>query len=203
MKDHTQLASDDELNLAVSSCKNNGMHALIADDRNEARDTVLNMVPKNSEVFTMTSVTLDTTGISEAINASGNYISVREKLNQLDPAVQKKEMRRLGAAPDWAIGSVHAATEEGHLLIASNTGSQLAAEVYGAEKVIFVVGAQKIVKNDSEGLQRIHEYVFPLEDARAMKAYGINSFVSKLLTINREVVPKRITVVFVRERLGF
>lgn len=200
---YAELASDDELNITVGSCKNSGLDAVITENSQEARDVVLSMIPKQAEVFAMTSVTLDTSGISKAIDESGEYDSVREKLNHMDPAIQKKEMRRLGAAPDWAVGSVHAVTENGHLLIASNTGSQLGAYVYGAEKVIFVVGTQKIVKNNEEGIRRIYEYTLPLEDARAQQAYGIHSFVSKLLTINREVVPDRIKIVFVKERLGF
>ena len=43
----------------------------------------------------------------------------------------------------------------------------------------------------------------PLEDARAQAAYGIQSGVNKVLIVNREVVPHRITVVFVDEVLGF
>ena len=112
-------------------------------------------------------------------------------------------MAKLGAAPDWVVSSVHAVTEDGHLLIASNTGSQLSAEVYSGGKVIFVVGAQKIVKDNIEGLGRIYEYVLPLEDARAQKAYGIHSNVSKILIINKEIMPERITVILVKEKLGF
>ena len=54
-----------------------------------------------------------------------------------------------------------------------------------------------------EGLRRIDEYAFPLEDARALEAYGIHSGVNKVLIINREIVPGRITVVLVDEVLGF
>ena len=54
-----------------------------------------------------------------------------------------------------------------------------------------------------EGLRRIDEYAFPLEDARAQAAYGIHSGVNKVLIINREIAPGRITVVLVDEVLGF
>ena len=89
------------------------------------------------------------------------------------------------------------------MLAASSSGSQLAPYAGGAGRVIFVVGTQKIVSDLEEGLRRIEEYAFPLEDARAMEAYGINSGINKVLIINREVVPGRITVVLVDEVLGF
>ena len=66
-----------------------------------------------------------------------------------------------------------------------------------------LVGTQKIVADLEEGLQRIDEYAFPLEDARAQAAYGIHSGVNKILIINREITPGRITVVLVDEVLGF
>jgi hypothetical protein len=94
-------------------------------------------------------------------------------------------------------------TETGSLLAASASGSQLAPYAAGAGRVIFVVGGQKIVNDIEEGLRRIDEYAFPLEDARALEAYGIHSGVNKVLIINREIVPGRITVVLVDEVLGF
>ena len=101
------------------------------------------------------------------------------------------------------LGSVHAVTETGSLMAASMGGSQLAAYVAGAGKVILVVGTQKIVADPEEGLRRITEHAFPLEDARAMEAYGVHSGVNKVLFINREIVPGRITVVLVDQALGF
>lgn len=69
--------------------------------------------------------------------------------------------------------------------------------------MILVVGRQKIVADLEEGLRRINDYALPLEDARALSAYGVHSAVNKVLIINREVVPGRITVVLVDEALGF
>src|SRR2546426_2895492 len=113
------------------------------------------------------------------------------------------EIRRLGAAPDVMLGSVHAVTETGSLLAGSMSGSQLGPYVSGAGRVILVVGTQKIVSDLEEGLLRINEYAYRLEDARAQAAYGVRSAVNKILVINREISPGRITVVLVDEVLGF
>ena len=101
------------------------------------------------------------------------------------------------------LGSVHAVSETGSLVAASMSGSQLGPYAIGAGRVILVVGTQKIVPDLEEGLRRIDEYAFPLEDARAQEAYGIHSAVNKVLIINREITPGRITVVLVDEVLGF
>lgn len=180
----------------------NGFTVEVVSTGIEAKEKVLSLIPKNSEVFTATSVTLQTTEIDKAINESHDYQAVRDKL--FSESVDKREKKRLGAAPEYVIGSIHALTTDGKVLIASNTGSQLPSYVYGADHVIWVVGAQKIVKNLDEGFQRIYDYVLPLESERAHKAYGVaGSFVSKLLIINKEVAPKRITIIIVKEKLGF
>jgi len=121
----------------------------------------------------------------------------------MDRKTESDDIRRLGAAPDVMLGSVHAVTETGSLLTASMSGSQLGPYSSGAGRVILVVGTQKIVPDLEEGLQRIDEYSYTLEDARAQAAYGIRSAVNKILVINREIVPGRITVVLVDEVLGF
>src|SRR5439155_12345030 len=106
-------------------------------------------------------------------------------------------------APDIMLGSGHAVTETGSLVAASMSGSQLGPYVSSAGRVIFVIGRQKIVRDIEEGLLRINEYAWRLEDARAQAAYGIRSAVNKILIINREITPGRITVVLVDEALGF
>jgi hypothetical protein len=155
--------------------------------------------------MTMSSVTLDTIGLAKEINESGKYNSVKAKLMKMDRTTQGLEMQKLGAAPEYVVGSVHAVTQDGKLLIASNTGSQLPAYAFGASHVIWVVGTQKIVKDEEEGKKRIYEYVLPLESERINKLNNITagSFVSKLLAINRERKPDRLNVIFVKEKLGF
>lgn len=142
--------------------------------------------------------------ITHEINESGKYNSIRNKLMSMNRETQGKEMNKLGAFPEYAVGSVHAVSENGEVMIASNSGSQLPAYVYGSEKVIWVVGTHKIVKNIDEGFERIYEHSLPLESERAKKAYGVpGSNVSKLLIINKELIPDRIYLIFVNEVLGF
>ncbi len=164
---------------------------------------VLDLIPDGSQVYHGASQSLEVSGISDEIEKSGRYEPLRPQIGSLDRATQADEIRRMSAAPDVMLGSVHAVTESGSVLAASMGGSQLGPYVSGAGRVILVVGTQKIVSDLDEGLRRINEYSFPLEDARAQAAYGIHSAVNKVLIINREIVPERITVVLVEEPLGF
>ena len=197
------IASDNIISKTIEALKSNGINAIVANDDPEAKEKVLEMIPKGAEVLTMTSVTADTISITKEINESGNYNSVRNKLNKMNRNTQSLEMQKLGAAPEWVIGSVHAVTQDGKVLVASASGSQLPAYSYGASHVIWVVGAQKIVKDFEEALKRIYDYTLPLENERAKKAYGVGSAVNLLLVINKNPKPGRMTMVIIKEKIGF
>lgn len=203
MNQWNTLATEESIQQTIASLGQNGIRTSVVQTKDEAKEMVRSVVPERSEVMTMTSVTLQDTGIAEMLDGN-EYHSVRKSLNTMERATQGSEMNKLGAAPDWVVGSVHAVTEEGHVVIASNTGSQIPAYAYGSQHVVWVVGTQKIVKNLDEAMMRLEEYILPLESERVKKAYGIErSNISKLLIVKKEVVPERIHMILVQESLGF
>jgi L-lactate utilization protein LutC len=197
------VASDERIAKTAESLTANGMQTFVVANAEEARKKVFELIPRGAEVFTATSRTLDHIGVSAEVTSSSHHDDVRKRLIELDQEGQERAKRQLGAAPDVLVGSVHAITEQGQLVIASMSGSQMGPGVSGAAKVIYVAGAQKLVAHLDEGFRRIHEYTLPLEDERALNTYGVNSAVNKLLIINREIVPERISVILVKENLGF
>jgi hypothetical protein len=198
-----ELASDKQLDAAAAALERNGISSSVVDSGEQARDAVRSIIPIGAEVFNNTSRTLESIGIAEDIERSGLYQPLRPRLYQMDRKMQAREMRQLAAASDYVVGSVHALTEEGSLLIASASGSQLGPLASGAGHVILVIGGQKLVPDITTGLRRIYEYCFPLEDRRAREAYGVPSGVNNVLIINRVVTPKRVHAILVGEPLGF
>ena len=198
----TSLPDDETLAATVVELEEHGFSVEVVDDLDAAREAVLALIPAGSSVMTNTSVTLEETGIAAAINDGGPYDSARNKLTALDFATELTEMKALGGQPEYALGSVHAITRDGTLVIASASGSQLASYAWGAANVIFVVGAQKLVPTLEAARERINEHSLKLEDARAYAAYGQNSYVGKILEIHQEW-PDRIHIVLVREVVGF
>lgn len=198
----TKLASDAQIERVAKALEANGMKTLIAENAEEARQLVLDLVPQSAEVYANQSKTLEKIGLTDELDKSGRYNAVRPQVFSLDRKTQAKDIRKLRSSPDYIVGSVHAITESGQVLTASGGGSQLAPYAYGAAKVIWVVGAQKLVKDLDEGFRRIEEYSYPLEDARMYAAYNAHSSVNKILIVQREA-PGRITVVLVKEELGF
>jgi len=201
-KRFTALPDDRTLSDTAVALEEHGFGVEIVDDLEAARDAVLARIPDGSSVMTNTSVTLRETGIANAIDDGGPYKSARNKMLELDYATQYQEMKAVAGQPDYALGSVHAVTRNGALMIASASGAQLASYAWGAANVIFVVGAQKLVPDAEAGRERIYTHSLPLEDARAYAAYGQNSRVGKILEIHQED-PGRIHVVLIRRVVGF
>jgi acyl-CoA hydrolase len=198
----TALPDDQTLAATVVALEEHGFSVEVVDDFDAAREAVLARIPEGSSVMSNTSVTLEETGIAEAINNGGPYESMRNKLLALDFATQLPEMKAIGGQPDYSLGSVHAVTRDGTLVIASASGSQLASYAWGAANVIFVIGAQKLVPSLEAAHERIYEHSLILEDARAIAAYGQNSSVGKILEIHQEL-PGRIHIVLIRQSVGY
>jgi acyl-CoA hydrolase len=199
----TSLPDEHALAATVVALEEHGFSVEVADDLDAAQAAVLARIPEGSSVMTNTSVTLAETGIADAINdGGGRWESARNKMFALDFATQAQEMKAIGGQPDYALGSVHAITADGTLVIASASGSQLASYAWGAANVIFVVGAQKLVPTLDAAHQRIYQHSLPLEDARAQAAYGQHSQVGKVLEIHQEL-PGRIHIVLIRQPVGF
>ena len=195
----------DELALAetVVALEEHGFSVEVVDDLDAARATVLARIPDGSSVMTNTSVTLAETGIADAVNdGGGRWESARNAMFALDFATQAQQMKAIGGQPDYALGSVHAVTADGILVIASASGSQLASYAWGAANVLFVVGVQKLVPDLAAAHERIYQHSLPLEDVRAIAAYGQHSQVGKILEIHQEL-PGRIHLVLIRQPVGF
>ena len=203
VEEYAKQATDEKIERTSKALEANGIQTLIAETGAEAKRLFLELIPEGSEVFLSSSVTLEQLGIVADVDQSGKFDAVRPRMYAMNRETQGREIRKLISAPDFAAGSVHAVTEDGHVLIASATGSQLGPYASGAGRVIWVVGAQKIVKDLNDGLRRLNEHVVPLEEEHMQQLYKVGTAVNEMLIINRATRPGRITMILVKEELGF
>jgi hypothetical protein len=191
------------LERAATALTAHGFTAEILDDAAAARVRIKDLIPDGATVFTGASETLRLSGIDEDINASGRYDATRARGQAMDRATQLAEIWRLISTPDVIVGSVHAVTETGSLVIASASGSQLPGYAGGSRRAIWVVGAQKVVPDLSTALRRVEDHCLRLESDRAMQVYGKPSAINRLLILNAELEPGRGIVLLLREAIGF
>ncbi|MBC7876281.1 MAG: LUD domain-containing protein [Anaerolineales bacterium] len=203
IEEFAKLANDAQIERTSKALEANGIKTLIAENAAEAKRLFFELVPEGAEVFLGSSVTLEKLGITEEIDKSGRFDALRPKMFAMNRETQGREIRKMMGAPDYAAGSVQAVTEDGHVLIASNTGSQLGPYASSAGKVIWVVGSQKIVKDLNEGFRRLEDHVLSLEEQHMQELYKVSTAISKVLIVNRELRPNRITMIIVKEEIGF
>lgn len=196
-------ADEETLNRTIRALEKNGIEVIVAENKEEAKKRVLKIIPKGSNVMQASSVTLEQTGITKEIDDSGNYISLRKLWRTENDAEKRHELRKDAALAPFMVGSVHAVTEDGKVLIASNSGSQIPGYAMNAQTVIWVVGTQKIVKDLDDAFKRLNEYTLPLEDEHMRKLYNVGSYPSKILIVQRENQPGRIKLIFIKENIGF
>ena len=198
------LADDAAIERTVGALRAKGYAVHVVDDAAAARDLILSLIPAGAEVSQGASETLEQIGVTAAIEEPGRFDAIRPRTRAMDRTTPEgiRAMRKLGIAPDHYVVSVHALVEDGTIVIASNTGSQLGPIAFGAGDIVFAVGTQKIVPDLATALRRIEEYSLPLEHQRLQALYGVNSAVRKILIVHEEFRPGRCTFVLIKELVG-
>lgn len=195
-------ASEETIQRVAQRMQERNIKVVVVDDGNQAREVVLERLPEGAEVHSGRSKTLQDAGIFDAIHDVSRYDALRPRIFKMDRQTQAREIRKLISGPDFMPGSVNAITEDGILVVASASSSQLGPYASMTGKVILVVGSQKIVPDLETALRRIRDYVLPWEDAQVRKVMNIGSFVGKILLIERGWVNGRMTVILVRQLMG-
>jgi hypothetical protein len=198
----TAPASEPELESLAARLRERNFEVVIVDSAADAKAAVMERIPAGSQVHSGKSKTLEDAGLVQDLMESDRYDFVRRRTLKMDRKTQGDEIRKMSAAPDIMLGSVQAVTEDGQLLFASASGSQIGPLGSGAGNVILVVGSQKIVPDLDSALRRIREHVMPYEDARLREQLGIGTKLTRILIIEQDFAPGRTTVVLVRDPIG-
>lgn len=203
--EYTKIASDSVIGKTVEALKERNIHAIVVDTKEEALEEVKKLIPKGASVMNGSSTTLNEIGFVDYLKeGTHGWDNVHENiLNEKDKAKQAR-LRKESVLADYFLGSVHAITEAGQLMIASASGSQIPSYAFTSDNVIWVASANKIVADREAGFKRIEDYVFPLENKRMQGVGYPGSAIARVLIIEREIMPNRhLTLILVKEKLGF
>ncbi len=206
MKKFDELADEQSVKKTVEGLKKRNIAPIVVNTGKEAHDKVLEIIPKGVSVMNGASRTLEQVGFIEHLKSGDHGWDNQHEtiLTEKDPTKQAG-LRKQALLADYYLGSVHAVTEEGEFIVASNTGSQLPHIVFSSTNLIFVVGIQKIVSNLGEALERLEKYVVPLEDENMQQKYGFNTQVNKIVIFKNEnpMMGRKVSMILVKEKLGF
>jgi L-lactate utilization protein LutC len=203
---YNTLPTQESINKTAENLKTNGIEPIVVANANEALEKIKSLIPSGVSVMNGTSKTLEQIGYIDYLKSGQHPWNNLHKaiVEETDP-IKQGELRRQALLSEYYLGSVHALSETGEFLIASNTGSQLPHVVFSSTHLIFVVGAQKIVPSLSEAMKRLEDYVVPLEDTRSKEAYKVGTQLSKILIFKKEnpMVGRKVSMIIVSESLGF
>ncbi|MGA2933598.1 MAG: lactate utilization protein [Methanomicrobiales archaeon] len=181
-----------------------GFRVIRAKDRQEALDTLGRLIPRGAEVMNGSSTTLIEIGY-ETLLSSGKtgWTDLHDRITAENDERKRAELRRKSVTADYFISGANAISRTGEIVACDMSGSRVGAWPFGAGHLILVCGINKIVPTLEDALRRIREYAYPLEDARARKAYGIPSQIGKCVILANEKVEGRVTLILIDESLGY
>jgi L-lactate utilization protein LutB len=191
---------------AVGNLSAHNFKPHVVNTKEEALEFIKKTIPAGASVMNGSSVTLHEIGFIDYLK-SGNHEwnNIHEAIvNETDPEKQVL-LRHQALNAEFYLGSVHALSATGELVIASNSGSQLPHLVFTSPNIILIVGANKITETLDGAIKRLHEYVIPKEDVRAQAAYGWPTYLAKTLIMHGENpgMGRNVHVVIVNETLGY
>lgn len=204
--DFNTLANPTTITNTIAALKKNNFDAVEVATKEEALEKVKSLIADGASVMNGASKTLEAIGFMQLLKEKKHgWNNLHEAILAETDAVKQAQLRRESVVSDVYVGSVHALTEQGEMVIASNSGSQLPHLSYTSPNIVLVVGANKIVPTLSDAFARIKEHIIPREDERMNEVYGYGTLHAKTLILHSEnpAIGRTFTVIVVNEELGF
>jgi len=204
--DYTKIATKESIEKASAALSAHHFKPMTLETGAEAFEYIKKTIPAGASVMNGSSTTLQQIGYVDYLrDGKHGWKNLHETiLAEKDPAKQSA-LRKQAVISDYYLGSVHAVTEAGELVIASNSGSQLPELAFTSPNLLLVISTKKIVPTLQDAFDRIEKHVVPLEDDRMKKTAGYGTMRSKTLILHAEnpALGRSVQVIFVNEDLGF
>lgn len=205
-RDYATLASKISIDKTVAALAEKKYIPVVVKTKEEALAKITGMIPDGASVMNGASVTLEQIGYMKYLQEGNHkWIDLSAKIREENDPQKRAQLRKESLVSEYYIGSVHALTEGGEMIIGSNTGSQLSHIAFTSQNLIFVVSTKKIVSDFNAGMKRLETYVTPLEDKRMMERMNAHTALNKILILKGDspFLRRTIHVLLVEEDLGF
>ncbi|KAF9929793.1 hypothetical protein FBU30_001229 [Linnemannia zychae] len=205
--EYSKAASPERFESAKAALESKGFKVTVAQNRDEAFETLKTLIPAGVSLNVAHSTTLEELGFIDYLIGETPYNNVRTTiLAEKDPAKQAELRRTVGTTVDYFLTSMAAITETGAMAHGDLTGTKVGGVAFGAKNVIVVVGSNKIVKDEQEAWKRTTEWCVPAASAfsrEVFKVPGTTMANYELILAQNPFAPGRIQVLLVNEALGF
>lgn len=200
----SKLPNESTLKETINNIKSRGINVILTENKKEALEKIKELIPMHAEVSNGSSTSLNEIGFIDYLkDGKHGWKNLHEEILKEKNQEKQADLRRESVTADYFLGSINAIAKTGELVACDASGSRVTAYPFAAKHLILVAGTQKIVPSLEDAFKRIRQYVYPLENERAKKAYGMGSTTGKWVIIEREIFQDRTTLILIKENLGF
>jgi len=152
--DFNQLATKETVEQVIENLKNRGITAILVETKEQALEKIKELIPEGMSIMTGSSTTLDQIGFTDLLISKNHpWKNLKDEILNESDTQKRNELRKNSVLADYFLGSVHAVTKDGEILVASASGSQIPSYAFSSDNVIWVVSTKKIVNNLDKAFQ--------------------------------------------------
>jgi L-lactate utilization protein LutB len=146
----------------VEILKHKHYDAFYAEDLQEARKMVLNLISEGASIALGGSVTVSDMDLIDTFR-KGNY-QLYDRYQDI-PHSEVVEIMRQSLLADYLVTGTNAITKQGELVNIDCSGNRVAGMIFGSKKVIIIAGANKVVDSLEDAFKRLKR-IAPLNAKR-------------------------------------
>lgn len=196
----------------IDNLKKRRMQGYYCETKEDAVNKVLEIIEKGKSVGWGGSMTLNETGIMEAVRNSNYEIIDRDAAKTKE---EQKEIFGKICGCDYFLMSSNAITLDGELVNVDGRGNRVSFLCFGPENVIIVAGVNKIVPDIESAIKRVRNIAAPPNAVRLNKntpcfvtgkcadCFSLDCICAQTVITRLSAVPNRIKVILVGEELGY
>jgi len=200
----SRMPSDVEVARTIKAIEKRGIKVIQAESGQHAVEILKTIIPPGAIVMSGSSTTLSEIGYEDFIKkGQSGWNNLHDTILSENDDEKRLELRRKSVTADYFISGANAIAQSGEIVACDKSGSRVGAWPFAAGHLILVCGVNKIASTLEDALQRVWEYAYPLEDARAREVYGTPSQIGKCVILANEDIEGRVTLVLISESLGY
>lgn len=202
------------VNKVIKGLERRNMKGYFCSDAQEAVNKAIELIKDGDLVSWGGSMTIRDIGLTERIKKDGRFRVLDRDEGKTEDEVN--EIQRQALLSDCFITSVNAISDDGLLVSIDSKGNRIAAMSYGPRQVIVIAGINKIAHSEQAAIERARNVAaptnihrFPNNVTPCSKTGVCANCVSpgcicrSILMTRMSMVPERIKVIIVNEKLGF
>ena len=155
-----------QIEQTLASLHSRHLNGVFAEDRDEASQKILSVIPEDAVVGIGDSTAVRQLGLLQTLEARGSKVlnPFMRRESHVDPEEYKRwraNIQKEATVCDVFLTGTNAITQDGRIVNVDAVGNRVAGMFWGHPTSVIVIGRNKIVKNLDEAFHRIRHIIAP------------------------------------------